>query len=178
MKESGFSIDIVIAAAIISVALHAGLMFWARPQVMTHSPAVAKAARRGPMHVAKAEPRPEPVRFETVEDVAAEKAAPEAEGAVAALPAAEAAAPQEAERIAVPQPDMPKEVLVREVPAADRKLPETAEGEAFVAPVLPQKMEMESPALAPDAAAPAPTVANAALPARRRRSTTPCAGRT
>ena len=164
MKESGFSIDIVIAAAIISVALHAGLMFWARPQVMTHSPAVAKAARRGPMHVAKAEPRPEPVRFETVEDVAAEKAAPEAEGAVAALPAAEAAAPQEAERIAVPQPDMPKEVLVREVPAADRKLPETAEGEAFVAPVLPQKMEMESPALAPDAAAPAPTVANAALP--------------
>ena len=164
MKESGFSIDIVIAAAIISVALHAGLMFWARPQVMTHSPAVAKAARRGPMHVAKAEPRPEPVRFEPVEDVAAEKAAPEAEGAVAALPAAEAAAPQEAERIAVPQPDMPKEVLVREVPAADRKLPETAEGEAFVAPVLPQKMEMESPALAPDAAAPAPTVANAALP--------------
>ena len=164
MKESGFSIDIVIAAAIISVALHAGLMFWARPQVMTHSPAVAKAARRGPMHVAKAEPRPEPVRFETVEDVAAEKAAPEAEGAVAALPAAEAAAPQEAERIAVPQPDMPKEVLVREVPAADRKLPETAEGEAFVAPVLPQKMEMESPALAPDAAALAPTVANAALP--------------
>ena len=100
MKGGGFSLDIIIAALIVSAALHAGLMFWVRPQVMTHSTIQRRADRRGPMRVVKAEAPPEPVRFETVEDLAAEKSAPEAAEATASLPAAEAAAPSEGERIA------------------------------------------------------------------------------
>ena len=120
MKGGGFSLDIIIAALIVSAALHAGLMFWVRPQVMTHSTIQRRADRRGPMRVVKAEAPPEPVRFEAVEDLAAEKSAPEAAEATASLPAAEAAAPSEGERIAVPKPERPPEGLVRPAPEGAR----------------------------------------------------------
>lgn len=164
MKGGGLSLDIIIAALIVSVALHAGLMFWVRPQVMTHSTIQRRAASRGPMRVVKAEAPPEPVRFETVEDLAAEKSAPEAAEATASLPAAEAAAPSEVERIAVPKPELPPEVLVRKTPDASRELPEAAAEENFSAPSAPPKMAMESPKLAPVAAAPAPSALDVALP--------------
>ena len=164
MKGGGFSLDIIIAALIISAALHAGLMFWVRPQVMTHSTIQRRVARRGPMRVVKAEAPPEPVRFETVEDLAAEKSAPEAAEATASLPAAEAAAPSEGERIAVPKPELPPEVLVRTVPEGSRELPEAAAEDGFSAPAAPPKMAMESPKLAPAAEAPAPSSLGVALP--------------
>ena len=164
MKGGGFSLDIIIAALIVSAALHAGLMFWVRPQVMTHSTIQRRAARRGPMRVVKAEAPPEPVRFETVEDLAAEKSAPEAAEATASLPAAEAAAPSESERIAVPKPELPPEVLVRTVPEGSRELPEAAAEDGFSAPAAPPKMAMESLKLAPAAEAPAPLSVGVALP--------------
>ena len=164
MKGGGFSLDIIIAALIVSAALHAGLMFWVRPQVMTHSTIQRRADRRGPMRVVKAEAPPEPVRFEAVEDLAAEKSAPEAAEATASLPAAEAAAPSEGERIAVPKPELPPEVLVRTVPEGSRELPEAAAEDDFSAPAALPKMAMESPKLAPVAEAPAPSSLGVALP--------------
>ena len=164
MKGGGFSLDIIIAALIVSAALHAGLMFWVRPQVMTHSTIQRRADRRGPMRVVKAEAPPEPVRFEAVEDLAAEKSAPEAAETTASLPAAEAAAPSEGERIAVPKPELPPEVLVRTVPEGSRELPEAAAEDGFSAPAAPPKMAMESPKLAPAAEAPAPSSLGVALP--------------
>ena len=164
MKGGGFSLDIIIAALIVSAALHAGLMFWVRPQVMTHSTIQRRAARRGPMRVVKADAPPEPVRFETVEDLAAEKSAPEAAEATASLPAAEAASPSKGERIAVPKPELPPEVLVRTVPEGSRELPEAAAEDDFSAPAAPPKMAMESPKLAPAAEAPAPSSLGVALP--------------
>ena len=164
MKGGGFSLDIIIAALIVSAALHAGLMFWVRPQVMTHSTIQRRADRRGPMRVVKAEAPPEPVRFEAVEDLAAEKSAPEAAEATASLPAAEAVAPSEGERIAVPKPELPPEVLVRTVPEGSRELPEAAAEDGFSAPAAPPKMAMESPKLAPAAEAPAPSSLGVALP--------------
>ena len=157
MKGGGFSLDIIIAALIVSAALHAGLMFWVRPQVMTHSTIQRRADRRGPMRVVKAE-------APAVEDLAAEKSAPEAAEATASLPAAEAAAPSEGERIAVPKPELPPEVLVRTVPDGSRELPEAAAEDGFSAPAAPPKMAMESPKLAPAAEAPAPSSLGVALP--------------
>ena len=164
MKGGGFSLDIIIAALIVSAALHAGLMFWVRPQVMTHSTIQRRADRRGPMRVVKAKAPPEPVRFEAVEDLAAEKSAPEAAEASASLPAVEAAAPSEGERIDVPKPELPPEVLVRTVPEGSRELPEAAAEDGFSAPAAPPKMAMESPKLAPAAEAPAPSSLGVALP--------------
>ena len=74
--------EVVLVALVASLAIHAGLMFLVRPQVMTRiAPAVQKMAQKGPMRVVHREEVPEPVKFETVSDVQALKDAPPVKGA-------------------------------------------------------------------------------------------------
>ena len=87
--------DILVAAVVISLVLHVGTMFYARPRVMTRLVAqTMKTVRREAMRVVKAMPPPEPVRMEEVKDVDAPKDAPAASEVtakpVASVPAEEA----------------------------------------------------------------------------------------
>ena len=75
--------EVVFVAVAVSVAIHVGLMMLVRPQVMTH--VVTDEVRRShhaPMRVTKAEPRPEPLGINALEDLKAVKDAPVAEVAV------------------------------------------------------------------------------------------------
>ena len=71
---------ILFVAIVVSIVLHFGIMFYARPRVMTHivTPS-ARVANRRPMRVTKDFHPPEQVRIETVHDVEAVKEAPVAE---------------------------------------------------------------------------------------------------
>lgn len=71
--------DLVLAAIVVSVALHIGLMFYARTRVMVNvSPAGEEKRRREAMRVEDYVPL-DPERFETIRDIMASKEAPEAE---------------------------------------------------------------------------------------------------
>lgn len=77
--------EVVLLALVVSVVIHAGLMFLVKPQVMTRiAPATARTVRHGPMRVTKSTERPDPVRIDTVADVAAKKDAPPVSEAAAA----------------------------------------------------------------------------------------------
>ena len=103
MTEEGRG-GILVVAVVVSIALHFGAMFYARPKVMTHIGAKsARVAHREPMRVAKNVLPPEPVRIETVRDVDAPKEAPEAE-AVAELPPSPAPGEAKAQAAALPAP--------------------------------------------------------------------------
>ena len=70
--------DLVLAAIVVSVALHIGLMFYARTRVMVNvSPAGEEKRRREAMRVEDYVPL-DPERFETIRDIMASKEAPEA----------------------------------------------------------------------------------------------------
>ena len=80
--------EVVFVAVAVSVAIHVGLMMLVRPQVMTH--VVTDEVRRShhtPMRVSRAEPRPEPLGINALEDLQAVKDAP---AAAVAVPVAEA----------------------------------------------------------------------------------------
>ena len=72
--------DVLLFALVLSVMAHAALMFFMRPQVMTHvTGAGARSRARPPMKVREAVPPPDAVKFESVLDVDAERKSPEAE---------------------------------------------------------------------------------------------------
>ena len=72
--------DVLLFALVLSVMAHAALMFFMRPQVMTHvTGAGARSRARPPMKVREAVPLPDAVKFESVLDVDAERKSPEAE---------------------------------------------------------------------------------------------------
>lgn len=72
--------DFVLLALVLSVVAHVALMFFMRPQVMTHvKSGVSRYRPRPPMTVAEAEPPPAPVSLSSVADVEAERLAPAAE---------------------------------------------------------------------------------------------------
>jgi len=123
--------DILICALIVSLAVHLGAMFWAKPKVMTTVAAgAARIARRGPMSVSKAAARPDPVKIDIIKDVAAEKSAPEVAATVSSAPAADDGKPPAAEEVKLPEPAAP-DVLSRivpedlsvQMPAAERDVP-------------------------------------------------------
>lgn len=65
--------NLIFFAVVLSVALHAGLMFFMRPQVMTRiSYSGASARARAPMTMRDRPVSPETVRFDVMEDVAAQ----------------------------------------------------------------------------------------------------------
>lgn len=79
--------EMIVTALVVSALVHIGIMFYAKPKVMTHVPAgVGRHAARAPMRVTKATDRPEPVKIEAVEDRAAQKEAPRAETTAVTAP--------------------------------------------------------------------------------------------
>ncbi|MCR5751273.1 MAG: VWA domain-containing protein [Kiritimatiellae bacterium] len=108
--KRGFRTDLLIFSLIVSAVLHVAVMFYAKPRIMTHVAfGGAHVPRKGPMRVTEAVKRPEPVRIDTLKDVAAEKDAPEAETTVEAVPSVEDAPPDAPgaglETPEVPMPD-------------------------------------------------------------------------
>ncbi len=70
----------IFFAVVLSMAIHAGLMFFMRPQVMTHiAGAGAHARTRPPMVARQRTEQQETVHFEVVKDVSPERSAPEPE---------------------------------------------------------------------------------------------------
>ena len=88
--------EVVLIALVFSAAVHVGLMFLVRSQVMTRASAVAPAVRREAMRVTKAVSRPDPVKIAEILDLKAVKDAPavvqEKQAPRAEMPSATAAA--------------------------------------------------------------------------------------
>ena len=98
--------EVVLIALVVSIAIHVGLMFLVKPQVMTRiTPASKRSARTEPMRVTKSEMRPEPVKIDTVRDLQAKKDAPAAREAAGAPSSAVPLA--EEVRVDVPDAPMP-----------------------------------------------------------------------
>lgn len=131
MRE-GVKRDLLVAALAVSAAVHVGIMMWAEPKVMTHVvQGVNRAFRRGPMAVKRAEAPEEPVKFEIVQDMPAQKEAPEVDETIVAAPAPDMLLPTP--EVALPMPtaiEAPK-ILERLRPEAD-------------APVIPIAKAVES----------------------------------
>lgn len=109
--------DVIICALLLSLILHAGGMFWARPKVMTTVAAGAgRSPRRAPMSatISREEP-PAPVKIDVLSDVEPEDEAPEVAPTVTVAPVADGSAPPAAAQLRVPEPDVP-EVISRLVP--------------------------------------------------------------
>ena len=122
--------DVIVCALVVSLAVHVGAMFWARPKVMTTVAAgAARISRRGPMHVTKAVDRPDPVKIEILKDVKAEKDAPEVAPTVSVAPVADTDEPPTATEVKIPELESP-EVITRidqfdvssPMPAPDRSV--------------------------------------------------------
>lgn len=63
--------NLILIAVALSLALHVGLMFFMRPQVMTHiAYSGASARQRAPMTMRERPASPETVRFDVVDDIA------------------------------------------------------------------------------------------------------------
>ena len=108
--------EAVLIAVAASVAIHVGLMMLVRPQVMTHVVTDAvRHSRHVPMHVEKAQPRPETVGINALEDLQAAKDAPVADVAVPVAEAVsdgqvrapDAPAPSAVDETRPPPPDAP-----------------------------------------------------------------------
>ena len=79
--------ELIVTALVVSALVHIGVMLYAKPKVMTHvASGGARLATRAPMRVTKEVPRPDPVKIDAVEDLAAQKDAPQAESVAATEP--------------------------------------------------------------------------------------------
>ncbi len=163
-RSNGFGHDLLLAALIVSVIVHIGLMFWVKPKVMTQvagSGQIGLTNRVSQIHDA---PKLEDaVKIDLFEDVQAQKEAPEAAETTASVPALETAAPaaQEAEATKL-LPAITAPEIVSKLDSADERvalpLPAVVEGAAD----LPRPA-MPSETLAPDVF---PAASDAALPVR------------
>lgn len=118
--KSGVKTDLLIAALVVSAAVHVALMIWAEPKVMTHvAEGVARVARRGPMAVKRAEQPDEPIKFEIVQDLPAQKEAPEVDETVVAAPAPDMLSPVPSTSLPVPTAIEAPKILDRLRPEAD-----------------------------------------------------------
>ena len=113
MKRNSDNIDLILLAIVVSLALHAGLMFFAAPQIMSRVgtvQAVSKRQHSPPMEVRRFEGDPFRERIKTLpkSDVPAPKSAPKV-GAVGAG-AAPSADSQVLMSVPVPQLAVPEVV--------------------------------------------------------------------
>jgi len=70
--------EVVLAALVVSLAVHISLMVLVRPQVMTHALTATKKVDRGvQMKVVRSKPMPDPVKIEEILDLKAAQDAPE-----------------------------------------------------------------------------------------------------
>ena len=147
----GLKGDIVLFALLLSVAVHLGIMFYARPKVMvTVAGSEALAHRKGPMRVSEAAPTPDVLNMDVVKDVDAAKEAPEAAETVTSVPEVDTAlpAPEEAtDTPAVPAPSF-------EIPVAMESPPPVMVSEAAPAPKFSPLDTMPDATLPPVSAAP------------------------
>lgn len=192
-RNAGFGRDLLVAALIISVAVHIGLMFWAKPRVMTRVVnEIARLTRKGPMTVVEMPSRPDPVKIDMLDDVQAEREAPEVAETVSVLPAPRVGVPESQPEVskvlpsaaAIPElltrmhteteaPELPRLAAVEEPKVTDNpvRMPE----ETSVPPAdsvrvaLPVKAEVtvptfEAPALASTPALAIPAESESAAP--------------
>ena len=156
---------ILVAALILSSALHFCAMSYARPKVMTSVASDAvRSSHRAPMRVTRSAERPEPVKIDSVRDVDALQDAPEAEHVadvptVAAGPVPDAtvekALPPAAETPPALKPEITAAVLDAKLLGSDRS------EETVVRPIEPIGGFKAATAVA------APDPGLAALPAAR-----------
>lgn len=152
--------DVIVFAAIVSLALHAALMFFIRPQVMTHvAPGSARPHQRGPMKVQEAQPPPEMVKLEVVRDIEAIREAPEAE-AEGLLPATMELSVPEKESLpvppALPVPEAVAQPAIEVAPFMSEKIHvENAAGSTFSTPIAENNVPLQiSESVVPDVADP------------------------
>lgn len=130
--------DLLFLSVILSLAAHFGIMYYAKPRVMTHVVnGYTHVQKRGPMQVSDNPDIPEPVEIQTLKDIEPEKEAPEAEEVSAATPKLESNLPVEDGALAVPEVAMP-EISTAEIPV--EKLPEVMA--ANLSPVPAPEMKM------------------------------------
>lgn len=141
--RNGFRTDVIVAALILSVAVHVCVMLWAKPKVMTHVVSdTARTPRRRPISVVQSRSEPEPVRFEAVKDLPAQKEAPEVDDSAMAVPSPDLVSPMPETATPVPEAATVPDVMERLTPEVD-------------APVLPDA-DPNMAAQAPDALAAMP----------------------
>lgn len=146
----GLRADLIVVSILLSVAIHFGLMYYAKPLVMTRVVRNGhQTLRRGPMKVSEAPDIPEPVSIDTVKDVEAEKSAPDVDGTMAIAPKLDSPLPTNVGDITVPEVAMP-EISTAEIPV-DR-LPEVVSTElsAVAAPNLKMISDKTSVPVEPD----------------------------
>lgn len=151
-RNAGLGRDLLVAALIVSAVVHIGLMFWAKPRVMTHvANGIARLTRKGPMTVVETPSRPDPVKIDVLDDVQAEKEAPEAAETMAALPAPQTAAPEARSEAApvLPSAAAMPDLLTRLRPEAEApelpRLAAVAEPQAVAEPLrMPDEVSMPS----------------------------------
>ena len=158
MNEEG-RINWIFIAVAISTAIHAGLMFFMRPQVMTHIAGAGARERSRPPMVARQRPeQPESVRFEVVKDISPERSAPQAEaedivpmlsGVAPVMPEAPeipGSAPEPVPGVSVPLiTSDPAESLSRPMVAvAPEKVSPIAQGESASAARLAESASLSS----------------------------------
>ena len=90
MKRSSDNVDLILLAIVVSLVLHAGIMFFAAPQIMSRVgtlQTVSKRQYRPPMEVRRFEGDPFQERVRTLpkSDVPAPKSAPKV-GAICTIP--------------------------------------------------------------------------------------------
>ena len=116
----GFGKDVLLAALAASLAVHVGLMVWARPKVMTRvAEGIGRSQRHGSITIVE---RPEDLPNATVDllaDVEPEKEAPEVPEAAALVPSVDMTSPEQAEAAAVEAAFEPPQVMDRLQPDLD-----------------------------------------------------------
>lgn len=137
--RNGLRTDLIIVSIVLSILAHVGTMIYAKPKVMTRvAQGVQRLTRRPPMKVSEAVERPEPVKIDTVKDIAADKAAPEAEETLTAVPTPESMLPTTADtEVTIPDVQMP-EISTEEIPV--EKLPEVIA--APLSPIAAPELKM------------------------------------
>ena len=157
--------EVVLIALVVSVAIHAALMLFARPQVMTRPVPVARKERSAPMRVVRHAPPADPVSIEKILDLEAVKDAPPVAGD-ASVPRAEAPGATKA-AARVPEPKLEELSAPDPAPSVfEARLSDSAvAAPSPIARVEPPKLSGADASL-PDFAVALPrTVAPAALPA-------------
>lgn len=144
--RNGLRTDLIIVSIVLSILAHVGAMMYAKPKVMTRvAQGVQRLTRRPPMKVSEAVERPEPVKIDTVKDIAADKAAPEAEETLTAVPTPESMLPTTADtEVTIPDVQMP-EISTEEIPV--EKLPEVIA--APLSPIAAPELKMVTESTTP-----------------------------
>lgn len=161
--------DVIFAALALSLLLHAGLMFFMKPCVMTRvTYDRGEHARREAMRVGDALPPPESVRMEVVEDIEAARPSPTAETQdlpIAASAETPGASGDSAEPLPVAPPPLAHEPVIEDRPVFDGKI-ELISYDSASSPVIePGPVVGAEIGAMPDAPVPSATGAEFAVPA-------------